>query len=143
MKYVTKINQVTGIGTTIKTFIDTKCVACHLLCEQYHLQHTGFNKFSPQTYHQINGEHSLVYIFQVEIILLDHNIVITIEKKRGDLPLVHNAKLTTKEKIIWIKTHILIGLLRVYRIRFLCIYTPLKNCVIFSLKDKVGYRESL
>ncbi len=57
---VTKVNKVVGIGTTIHKFVDGCGNDVYLPCVSYHLPETDVRLFSPQTYHQIYGGHSIV-----------------------------------------------------------------------------------
>ena len=53
-KYVTKVNWVIGIVTTILKFIDVNCTTCYFLCVSYHIQSSVVRLFLPHTYHHMH-----------------------------------------------------------------------------------------
>ena len=93
---ITEINRVIGIDTATNNLIDTNGVVFYFSCVLYHTQKTYVFLFSLQTYHQIHRGHSVVYDFQVEMVFPYHNILIHIEKQKGNLPVVHNSQFTQK-----------------------------------------------
>ena len=60
VKDVTKFNTAIGIGTTIHKFVDANGKYVFLPCISYHLPTTDVRLFSPQTYHQLHGTHSII-----------------------------------------------------------------------------------
>ena len=59
VKDVTKENTVIGIGTKIHKFVDSNEKYVFSPCISYHLPTTDVRLFSPQTYHQLHGAHSI------------------------------------------------------------------------------------
>ena len=78
VKYVTNVNTVIGIGTKICNFVDANGKYILLPCIYYHLPTTDVQLFSPQTYHQLHGAHSIIKRLNVQMVLKNHNIVIPI-----------------------------------------------------------------
>ena len=50
----------------------------------------------------MHGGHSVVYDFQVEMVFMDQNIVIPIDKQKGNLPVVQNYLLKSKENNLYV-----------------------------------------
>jgi hypothetical protein len=75
---VTKVNKVIGIGTTIHKFTDTNGNPVFLPCVSYHLLQTDVCLFSPQTYHQMHGGYSEVYVQSIQMKLRTSSIHIDI-----------------------------------------------------------------
>ena len=78
VKDVTKDNTVIGIGITIHKFVDANGKYVFLPCISYHLPTTDVRLFSPQTYHQLHGAHSIIKGSNAQIVLNNHIIVIPI-----------------------------------------------------------------
>ncbi len=57
---ITKVNKVVGIGTPLHKFMDNNGNHVYLPCVSYHLPTTDVQLFSPQIYHQLHGDHSVV-----------------------------------------------------------------------------------
>ena len=91
VKDVTKVNRVTGIGTTLHKFIERNGQDIFLPYISYHLTQTDVRLFSPQTYHQMHGGHSVVQVNQVTMHLPFHRIHIPVDIGGNNLPLVHNV----------------------------------------------------
>ncbi len=51
VRYITKVNNVIGIGRTLHKFTDTKGLPVYLPYVSYHLPQTDVHLFSPHTYH--------------------------------------------------------------------------------------------
>ena len=98
VKDVTKVNRVIGIGTTLHKFQNDKGKDVFLPCVSYHLPTTDVRLFSPQTYHQMHGGHSILCGDCVEMNLKDNRIVIPIRRELANLPIVYNSFVSTKEK---------------------------------------------
>ena len=78
VKDVKKVNTVIGIGTIIHKFVDANGKYVFLPCISYHLPTTDVRLFSPQTYYQLHGAHSIIKGFNVQMALKNHNIVVRI-----------------------------------------------------------------
>jgi len=98
VKDVTKVNRVIGIGTTIHKFVDENGKPVFVPCVSYHLPTTDVRLFSPQTYHQLHGGRSIVEGFNVTMQLRRRNIVIPINRKEANLPIVFNSFVNSAEK---------------------------------------------
>ena len=98
VKYVTKINHVIGIGTTLHKFKIYKGKDVFLPCVSYNLPTTDVQLFSPQTYHQTHGGNSYLGGDCVEMNLKDNRIVIPICCELANLPIVYNSFVSAKEK---------------------------------------------
>ena len=98
VKYVTKVNQVIGIGTTIKTFVYTNGTTCYFPCVSYHITSTDVRLFSLQTYHQTHGGYYSVHVNQVMINLKDHEIKITTNSKNSNITVITDYFVIIKEK---------------------------------------------
>ena len=95
---VTKVNRVIGIGTTLHKFIDNNGQEIFLPCVSYHLTQTDVRLFSPQTYHQMHGGHSMARAHQVEMKLSNHRIIIPVNLGGTNLPAVYNSFVTEQQK---------------------------------------------
>ena len=60
MKDVTKYNTIIEMETTIHTFVDANGKYLFLRSISYHVPTTDVQHLSPQTYHQLNGAHSII-----------------------------------------------------------------------------------
>ena len=98
VKDVTKVNQVVGMGTAIFKFKDSDGKTIFLPCIAYHLPSADIRLFSPQTYHQMHGGHSIVDADHVEMILKKKRIMIPIDHKCTNLPMVFNPSVSKKER---------------------------------------------
>ena len=99
VKDVTKVNRVIGIGTTLHKFKDSNGNDVILPCVSYHLQTTDVRLFSPQTYHQMHGGHSILAGDYVEMFLgNNNNVLISIDREGSNLPLVRNSWLSREEQ---------------------------------------------
>ena len=99
VKDVTKINWVIGIGTTLHCFVDINGEELFIPCISYHLKQTDVRLFSPQTYHQLHGGHSVVVGNQVTMRMTNHSrINIHIETCGTNLPVIHNSFVTEHQK---------------------------------------------
>ena len=76
VKYVTKVNTVIGIGTTIHKFFYANGKDALLPCISYHLPTMDVRLFSPQTYNQIHGANSIIKGFNVKMVPNNHNTAI-------------------------------------------------------------------
>ena len=65
VKGVTKVNRAIVIVTTLHKFIESNGQDIFLPCTSYHLNQTDVHLFSPHTYHQMHGGHSVVHRNQV------------------------------------------------------------------------------
>ena len=83
VKGVTKENTVIGIGTTIHKFVDANGKYVFLNFIYYHLPTTDVQLLSPQTYHNTHGAHSNIKLFNVQIVLKNHNICHTYQQTGG------------------------------------------------------------
>ena len=81
IKYISKVNKVIGIGTTIQNINNSKRDDVYLLCLMYHLPKAEISLFSPQTYYEMHGENRRIYSEIVEMNLSGHEVVIILEKK--------------------------------------------------------------
>ena len=90
LKDITKVNTAIGVGTTIHKFVDANGKDSFIPCISYHLPTTDVRLFSPQTYHQLHGAHSIIKGFNVKMVLNKHNIVIPIKIQEDNLPIIYN-----------------------------------------------------
>ena len=95
---MTKINRVIRIGTTLHKFKIYQGKYIFLPLVLYHLPQTDVQIFSPQTYHQMNGVHSLPNGDAVEMHCKGNRVVIPIQREQASLPIVYNSFLSSKEK---------------------------------------------
>ena len=95
---VTKTNYVVGIGTVIYRFQNDRGDDVFLPCIAYHLPTADIRLFSPQSYHQMHGQHSTVSGNQIVMHLKDHNVVIPIDSGPSNLPMVWNSSVSAEEK---------------------------------------------
>jgi hypothetical protein len=95
---VIKVNNVIGIGTTLRKFTGTDRKPVFLPCVSYHLPQTDVRLFSPQTYHQMHGGYSKVYGQSIHMMLCTSTISITIEQGMNNLPVVHDSFILEKAK---------------------------------------------
>ena len=77
VKNVTKVNTAIGIEKNHK-FVDANGKYVLLTCIYYHIPTTYVQLLSPQTYHHLHGEHSIIKLFYVKIVPKNHKIVIPI-----------------------------------------------------------------
>ena len=54
--------------------------------------------FSPQTYHQIQDVHYIIEGYNVQMVLKNHKIVITINIQEDKLPIIYNYYVTSAQK---------------------------------------------
>ena len=87
---VNKVNRVIGIGITLHKFIERNGQDILLPCISYHRTKTDIRILSPQTYHQIQGGHSVVQGNKVTMHLKFHRIDIPVDLGRTNLLVVHN-----------------------------------------------------
>ena len=80
VKDVIKVNTVIGTVPVIRKFIDSDGKYVFLPCISYHLPTTDVRILSTETYHQLHGAHSIIKVFNVQIVLKNHNIVIPIRR---------------------------------------------------------------
>ena len=95
---VTKTNYVVGIGTVVYRFQNDRGDDVFLPCIAYHLPTADIRLFSPQSYHQMHGQHSTVSGNQIVMHLKDHNIVIPIDSGPSNLPMVWNPSMSAEEQ---------------------------------------------
>ncbi len=90
-----------GIGTTIHKFVDNKNGNhVYLPCVSYHLPTTDVRLFSPQIYHQLHSEHSVVNGNEVVMKFQKKGALISIpiDRDATNLPVVHNSFVSEKVK---------------------------------------------
>ncbi len=97
---ITKANKVVGIGTTLHKFMDNNGNHVYLPCVSYHLPTTDVRLFSPQIYHQLHGDHSVVNGNEVEMKFCKEGVLISIHIDRNttNLPVVNNSFMSEKVK---------------------------------------------
>ena len=98
VKYVTKLNRVVVIRTTLHKFIESNGRDIFLTCISYHLTQIDVRLFSPQTYHQMHGGHSVVHRNPVIIHFPFHSIPIPVDLGGTNLSVVHNLFVTEHQK---------------------------------------------
>jgi hypothetical protein len=91
--YVTKVNNVIGIGTTLHKFTDTRGFPVYHPCVSYHLPQTDIPLFSPQTYHKMHGGYSEVYSDCIKMLLKTSKVQIQIVREKHGL--MYNIYLPT------------------------------------------------
>ena len=94
VKYVTKVNRNIGIRTNLHNFIERNVQDILLPCISYHLTQIDVQLFSPHTYHQIHGGHSIVHSNQVTTHLPFHSILIPVDLEGTNLSVFHNSFVT-------------------------------------------------
>ena len=98
VKYVTKVNRVIVIRSTIHKFIDRNVQDILFPCISYHLTQIDVYLFHPQTYHQIHCGHSGVQENEVTMHLSFHRIYIPVNIGGTNLPVCHNSFMTDHQK---------------------------------------------
>ena len=98
VKDVTKVNRFIGIGTTLHKIIESNGQDILFTFISFHLTQTDVRLFSPQTYEQMHGSHSLVHGNQVTINFPFHRIHIPVDIVRTDLPVLHHSFVTRHQK---------------------------------------------
>ena len=98
VKEVKKVNRVIVIETTLHKFIESNGQDIFLPCISYHLTQTSVRLFTPQTYHQMHGIHSVFNRNQVTMHLPFYRIHIPVDLGGTNLPVVHNSFVTEHQK---------------------------------------------
>ena len=98
VKDVTKVNRVIGIVTNLHKFIESNGQDIFLPCTSYHLNQTDVRLFSPHTYHQMHGGHSVVHRNQVTMHLTFCRIHIPVDLGATNLTVVRNSFLTEHQR---------------------------------------------
>ena len=101
VKDVTKVNRVIGIGTAIQNMIDVNDQVFYLPCVYYHLLTNAVQLLSPQTYYQMHGGSSAVFIYQLIMKLPNNCIEIPINVQGVNLMILENSCLTAKDKDLY------------------------------------------
>ena len=91
---MTKVTWIVGTGTALHKFIESNGQDIFLPFISYHFTQTGVRLFSPQTYHQTHGGHSVVHGNQVTMHLPLHRIHIPVDCGGTNLSVVHNSFVT-------------------------------------------------
>ena len=102
---ISKTNMVIGIGTVMWKFEATNGDLLYLPCLCYHLPSADIRLFSPQTYHQLYGGTSELTGDNITMLLpkqsdysTRHDILIPIDRKSTNLPLVYNVSCSKTER---------------------------------------------
>ena len=91
VKYVTNINRVIGIGTTLHKFQEDQGKDIFLPRVSYHLPKIYVRLFSPQKFNQMNGGHYRLSGDYMYLYCKKNIIVITIWRKQANLSIVYNS----------------------------------------------------
>ena len=129
---VTKVTWVIGTGTTLHKFIESNGRDIFLTCISYHLTQIDVRLFSPQTYHQMHGGHSVVHRNPVIIHFPFHSIPIPVDLGGTNLSVVHNLFVTEHHN--WAIGRQIYSLLD---------YSRLSNLDVFDGLNSVQYIQSM
>ena len=92
-------SNVVGIGITLHKFIDQDKNPCFLPCLSYHVPNADIRLFSPQTFHQYYGGHSVLNGDSVVMHLESgRQIRFNINQKDSNIPIAFNTSCSQPEK---------------------------------------------
>ena len=97
LKELTKVNTGIGVGIKIHKFVDANGKDVFLPCVSYYLSTTYVRLFSPQTYDHLHGAHSIIKVFNVQVVMKNHNLIIPINRQEANLCIIYNFYLTSAQ----------------------------------------------